>query len=185
MRRDEIGIGRGVLSKVWRWGIGQQCDRRYLRPLNNPNSTMPITRIATATWKGTGKEGAGSVSTTSGVLNNAPHSHHTRFVSEDGKAGTNPEELIAAAHASCFTMKMSFVLNAAGFTADQLDCTVQVKMDKVGDGNGVVGIHLELKGKVPGIGAEQFQTCAENAKENCPISQLLKSVPITLSATLA
>lgn len=146
---------------------------------------MAINRKATANWKGTGKEGSGSVSTTSGVLNNTPHSFLTRFVSEDGKAGTNPEELIAAAHASCFTMKLSFVLNAAGFTPDNLECTANVKMDKVGDGMGVVGIHLELKGNVPGITPEQFQECAANAKENCPISQLLKSVPITLTALLA
>lgn len=145
---------------------------------------MAINRKATATWKGTGKEGSGSVTTTSGVLNNTPHSFLTRFVSEDGRAGTNPEELIAAAHASCFTMKLSFVLNAAGYTADSLECTAQVKMDKVGDGMGVVGIHLDLKGQVPGISAEQFAACAEDAKQNCPISQLLKSVPITLSASL-
>ena len=145
---------------------------------------MPITRKATANWKGTGKEGSGAVTTTSGALKDTPHSFHTRFVSEDGRAGTNPEELVAAAHASCFTMKMSFVLNAAGFTADNLDCTATVTMDKVGDGNGVVGIHLDLKGKVPGITAEKFEESAQNAKTNCPISQLLKSVPITLSATL-
>lgn len=146
---------------------------------------MAINRKATANWKGTGKEGSGSITTTSGVLNATPHSFLTRFVSEDGKAGTNPEELIAAAHASCFTMKLSFVLNAAGFTADHLECTANVKMDKVGDGMGVVGIHLELTGRVPGISAERFQACAEDAKANCPISQLLKSVPITLTAALA
>ena len=101
---------------------------------------MAIDRKATANWKGTGKEGSGSITTTSGVLNATPHSFLTRFVSEDGKAGTNPEELIAAAHASCFTMKLSFVLNAASFTADHLECTANVKMDKVGDGMGVVGI---------------------------------------------
>ncbi|MCC6400091.1 MAG: OsmC family protein [Flavobacteriales bacterium] len=146
---------------------------------------MPINRKATATWNGTGKEGAGHITTTSGVLSNTPHSFLTRFVSEDGRAGTNPEELIAAAHASCFTMKLSFVLNAAGFTADALECTANVKMDKVGEGMGVVGIHLDLKGTVPGIDAERFQACAEDAKANCPISQLLRSVPITLSAQLA
>ncbi|MBK7382015.1 MAG: OsmC family protein [Flavobacteriales bacterium] len=145
---------------------------------------MAINRRATANWKGTGKEGSGTVSTTSGALKNTPHSFHTRFISEDGKAGANPEELVAAAHASCFTMKLSFVLGAAGFTADVLECTATVTMDKVGDGNGVVGIHLDLKGKVPNISAEQFKTCAEEAKLNCPISQLLKSVPITLSAAL-
>lgn len=146
---------------------------------------MALHRKATASWSGTGKEGTGSISSTSGALNGIPHSFTTRFVSEDGKAGTNPEELIAAAHASCFTMKMSFVLNAAGFTADKLDCTATVTMDKVGEGMGVTGIHLDLVGTVPGIDAAAFQECAENAKANCPISQLLKSVPITLSAKLA
>lgn len=146
---------------------------------------MAIHRKATATWSGTGKEGSGAISTTSGVLKDTPHSFLTRFVSEDGRAGTNPEELIAAAHASCFTMKLSFVLNAAGFTADKLECTANVKMDKVGEGNGVVGIHLDLKGTVPGIDDAKFQACAEDAKANCPISQLLKSVPITFSAQLA
>lgn len=146
---------------------------------------MAITRKATANWHGTGKEGSGTVTTTSGVLKYTPHSFNTRFVSEDGKAGTNPEELIAAAHASCFTMKLSFVLNAAGVTADELECTASVRMDKVGDGMGIVGIHLDLKGVVPGVTAEEFQAWAEDAKANCPISQLLKSVPITLSAVLA
>lgn len=146
---------------------------------------MAIIRNATANWKGNGKEGSGTVTTPSGVLNNTPHSFHTRFVSEDGKAGTNPEELVAAAHASCFTMKLSFVLSAAGFTAENLECTSTVTMDKVGDGNAVVGIHLDLKGSVPGISAAQFQSCAEDAKVNCPMSQLLKSVPITLTAALA
>lgn len=146
---------------------------------------MALHRKATASWSGTGKEGTGSISSTSGALNGIPHSFTTRFVSEDGKAGTNPEELVAAAHASCFTMKMSFVLNAAGFTADKLDCTATVTMDKVGEGMGVTGIHLDLVGTVPGIDAAAFQECAENAKANCPISQLLKSVPITLSAKLA
>ncbi|MFZ1693827.1 MAG: OsmC family protein [Flavobacteriales bacterium] len=145
---------------------------------------MALHRKATASWSGTGKEGTGSISSTSGALNGIPHSFTTRFVSEDGKAGTNPEELIAAAHASCFTMKMSFVLNAAGFTADKLDCTATVTMDKVGEGMGVTGIHLDLVGSVPGIDAAAFQECAENAKANCPISQLLKSVPVTLSAKL-
>lgn len=146
---------------------------------------MPILRSATATWKGRGKEGSGTVSTTSGALSNTPHSYHSRFVSEDGKAGTNPEELVAAAHASCFTMKLSFVLGNAGFTAGKLECTATVKIDKVGDGNGVVGVHLTLSATVPGITNDVFQRCAEEAKVNCPISQLLKSVPITLEARLA
>lgn len=146
---------------------------------------MPITRKATATWSGTGKEGSGTVTTPSGVLNNTPHSFLTRFVSEDGKAGTNPEELIAAAHASCFTMKLSFVLGNGGHTPDQLVCTSEVKMGPVEGGTGIVGIHLDLKATVPGISKEEFEKCAEEAKVNCPISQVLKSVPITLSAVLA
>jgi osmotically inducible protein OsmC len=146
---------------------------------------MALLRRASASWTGTGKEGNGRISSTSGALNGIPHSFTTRFVSEDGKAGTNPEELIAAAHASCFTMKLSFVLGAAGFTAEQLDCTATVTMDKVGDGMGVTGIHLELTGTVPGITAEKFQACAEEAKAGCPISQLLKSVPIGMSAKLS
>jgi len=160
--------------------------REISRPNKHPKtkSTMALIRRATANWKGTGKEGRGTVSSTSGVLKDVPYSFHARFVSEDGKAGTNPEELVAAAHASCFTMKLSFILVAAGFTATDLDCTAEVKLDKVGDGNGVVGIHLVLKGSVPGISAEEFQRCAEDAKINCPMSQLLKSVPITLTATL-
>ena len=146
---------------------------------------MAINRRATANWKGTGKEGSGTVTTTSGVLNNTPHSFLTRFVSEDGKAGTNPEELIAAAHASCFTMKLSFVLGNAGFTPEKLECTSTVKVDKIGDVMGIVGVHLDLKALVPGISADRFQAAAEEAKVNCPISQLIKSVPITLSATLS
>lgn len=145
---------------------------------------MAFIRRATANCKGTGKEGSGTVSTTSGVLKDIPHSFMTRFMSEDGKAGTNLEEMVAAAHASCFTMKLGFELNAAGLTATELNCTAEVKMDKVGDGNGVVGINLVLNGSVPGASAEDFQRYVEDAKANCPISQLLKSMPITLTATL-
>jgi len=145
---------------------------------------MAITRKATATWSGTGKEGSGHVTTTSGVLNNTPHSFLTRFVSEDGKAGTNPEELIAAAHASCFTMKLSFVLGNGGHTPDGLVCTAAVQMGPIDGGTGIVGIHLDLQAKVPGISQEEFDTCAEEAKSKCPISQALKAVPITLTATL-
>jgi lipoyl-dependent peroxiredoxin len=146
---------------------------------------MPITRKATATWSGTGKEGSGAITTPSGVLNNTPHSFLTRFVSEDGTAGTNPEELIAAAHASCFTMKLSFVLGNGGHTPDELVCTSNIQMGPVPGGNGIVGIHLDLKAKVPGISKDDFDKCAEEAKVNCPISQALKAVPITMSATLA
>lgn len=141
-------------------------------------------RSSKAIWKGTGKEGSGHLTSTSGVLKDTPYSFITRFLSEDGKAGTNPEELIAAAHAGCFTMKLSFLLGNAGFTPDELDCTSEVKLGPVTGGTGVVGIHLVLKAKIPGISQEQFASCAEDAKINCPISQVLKAVPITLSAEL-
>ncbi len=141
-------------------------------------------RSSKAIWKGSGKEGQGHLTSTSGVLKDTPYSFMTRFVSEDGKAGTNPEELIAAAHAGCFTMKLSFVLGNGGHTPDELDCTSQVKLGPVEGGTGIVGIHLELKAKVPGISQEDFDKCAEEAKVNCPISQVLKAVPITMTAVL-
>jgi len=141
-------------------------------------------RSSKAIWKGTGKEGTGHLTSTSGVLKDTPYSFMTRFLSEDGKAGTNPEELIAAAHAGCFTMKLSFVLGNGGHTPDELDCTSQVKLGPVEGGTGIVGIHLDLKAKVPGISKEDFDKCAEEAKVNCPISQVLKAVPITMSAVL-
>lgn len=146
---------------------------------------MAIKRQATANWKGTGKEGSGTVTTTSGVLKDTPHSFHTRFVSEDGKAGTNPEELIAAAHASCFTMKLSFILGNGGHTPDDLTCTSSVELGPVEGGTGIVSIHLDLKAKVPGISKEDFANCAEEAKVGCPISQALKAVPITMTAVLS
>lgn len=141
-------------------------------------------RSSKAVWKGSGKEGSGLLTSTSGALKDVPYTFHMRFVSEDGKAGTNPEELVAAAHAGCFTMKLSFVLGNGGFTPEELDCTSQVKLGPVEGGTGIVGIHLELKATVPGISRAEFDKCAEEAKVNCPISQALKSVPITMSATL-
>lgn len=137
---------------------------------------MKFTREASANWKGTGKEGVGTVSTQSTTLNNAQLSFKTRFA--DG-VGTNPEELIGAAHAGCFSMKLSFVLNEAGFTADNIDTVAKVTFE---DGK-ISVIHLELTASVPGISEEQFQAAAQNAKENCPISKSLNA-EITLSATL-
>lgn len=142
-------------------------------------------RSSRAIWKGTGKEGSGQLTSTSGVLKDTPYTFSSRFVSEDGKEATNPEELIAAAHAGCFCMKLSFLLGNHGHTPDVLDCTSQVKLGPVDGGTGIVGIHLELNATVPGIGQELFATCAEQAKLGCPISQALKAVPITMTATLS
>ncbi|HVM90225.1 MAG TPA: OsmC family protein [Puia sp.] len=133
-------------------------------------------RTANAIWKGNGKEGAGYLTTQSTALNNTQYSYKSRF--EQG-VGTNPEELIAAAHAGCFAMKLSFVLQAAGFTAESLDVTSTVTL-----GEGIItGSDLVLKAKVPGISEQKFQEAAEDAKQNCPISKSLNT-NITLDAKL-
>jgi osmotically inducible protein OsmC len=144
-----------------------------------------LKRTSTAVWQGTGPKGTGSISTLSGALKDQPYGFATRFQSEDGKAGTNPEELIAAAHASCFTMATAFQITTAGHEPTKLETLATVSMEKQDIGWTIVKIHLELVGSVPGITAEQFQTFAEAAKAGCPISRALAAVPeITLSATL-
>lgn len=137
---------------------------------------MKFTRRANANWKGTGMEGKGTISTQSTTLDNAQLSFKTRF--EQG-VGTNPEELIAAAHSGCFTMQLSFLLSEAGFVPEDLDTTAKVTFE---DGT-ITLIQLELTGKVLGISEEEFQQTAQKAKEICPISKLLNT-EITLSITL-
>lgn len=137
---------------------------------------MKFTRKANATWNGTGMDGKGTISTQSKTLEKAQSSFKTRF--EEG-VGTNPEELIAAAHSGCFTMQLSFLLNEAGFTADDLSTDATVTFE---DGS-ITLIHLDLKGKVAVISAEEFKNTAVKAKEICPISKLLNTT-ITLSAIL-
>ena len=137
---------------------------------------MKFTRRANANWKGTGMEGKGTISTQSTTLDNAQLSFKTRF--EQG-VGTNPEELIAAAHSGCFTMQLSFLLSEAGFVPEDLDTTAKVTFE---DGT-ITLIQLELTGKVPGISEEEFQQTAQKAKEICPISKLLNT-EITLAVTL-
>ncbi|ABQ07036.1 MULTISPECIES: OsmC family protein [Flavobacterium] len=137
---------------------------------------MKFTRRANANWKGTGMEGKGTISTQSTTLDNAQLSFKTRF--EQG-VGTNPEELIAAAHSGCFTMQLSFLLSEAGFVPEDLDTTAKVTFE---DGT-ITLIQLELTGKVPGISEEDFQKTAQKAKEICPISKLLNT-EITLAVTL-
>lgn len=134
-------------------------------------------RNATAVWNGSGKEGNGTLSTQSTALSNAQYSYKTRF--EDG-VGTNPEELMAAAHAGCFSMKLSFVLGAAGFTPDEIhtDCAITL------DNGAITKSELTVRAKVPGIDADKFKECAEDAKANCPVSKAY-SFEITLDASLA
>jgi len=145
---------------------------------------MAFNRKATAVWNGTAREGSGKISSTSGVLNNTPYSFAARFVSEDGKLGTNPEELIASAHAACFTMALSAQLNGAGFTATELNTEATVTLEKVDGANRITNIHLETAGKVPDITDDKFQELAGIAKKGCPVSNALASVPISMNAKL-
>lgn len=134
-------------------------------------------RTATAAWKGSGKEGTGTVTTKSTAVNNAQYSYKSRF--EQG-VGTNPEELIAAAHAGCYSMKLSFVLGGMGFEPESIETTSEVDLD-----NGVIkSSHLIVKAKVPGITPEKFEEAAKDAKENCPVSKAL-NITITMDAQLA
>lgn len=137
-------------------------------------------RSASARYEGLGKDGKGHVSTQSGVLSDQQYGFNTRF--EDGK-GTNPEELIAAAHASCFTMALSFALAGAGFTDGTLETTAKVSLDKDGDGFKVTKSALTLTANVPGIDQAKFEEIAAGAKAGCPISKLLNA-EITLEHTL-
>jgi len=138
---------------------------------------MKFTRKANANWQGTGKDGKGSVSTQSKALDRTQYSYKTRF--EDG-VGTNPEELIGAAHAGCFTMQLSFLLSEKGYTPANLDTEASVTFE---DGS-ITAVHLNLKGDVPGISESEFSEIAQKAKEICPISKLLDT-QIELNAVLA
>jgi lipoyl-dependent peroxiredoxin len=139
-----------------------------------------IKRHASAQWHGSGKEGTGSLTTQSGTLKDTPYSFRMRFGDEKG---TNPEELIAAAHAGCFSMATAFQLSGAGHPPESLDCNATLTMEQVSGGFRIAAIHLVLKAKVPGIDAGKFQDLAREAKENCPVSKVLNA-EITLDASL-
>jgi osmotically inducible protein OsmC len=131
-----------------------------------------MVRKASAVWQGSLKEGKGNISTESGTLSNAQYSFSTRF--ENGK-GTNPEELIAAAHAGCFTMALSGQLGAAGITAENLETTASVTMEKLEAGMTITKVHLDVTARIPGGDQAAFDKAAANAKAGCPISRLLKA----------
>ncbi|MES2129772.1 MAG: OsmC family protein [Pseudomonadota bacterium] len=137
-------------------------------------------RNATAIWNGGLKDGRGNLSTQSGVFDNQPYGFHTRF--EDAP-GTNPEELIAAAHAGCFTMALAAQLGEAGMTAKSLQTTATVTLDKHDDAFSITGVHLNLVAAIPGANQEAFEAAALKAKQGCPVSKLLNA-PITLDARL-
>jgi osmotically inducible protein OsmC len=133
-------------------------------------------RTATAVWNGSGKDGNGKLTTQSTVLQQTQYSYKSRF--EEG-TGTNPEELVAAAHAGCFSMKLSFVLGAAGFEPESIETSAAINFE-----NGVLtNSHLTVKAKVPGISEEKFKECADDAKANCPISKAL-NMSISMDASL-
>ena len=141
---------------------------------------MAINKTGSAHWEGGIKDGKGAISTQTGSLKDYPYGFASRF---EGKPGSNPEELLGAAHAACFTMALSLILGEAKLTAEALDTTAQVTLDKVDDGYAITAIHLTLKGKVPGADQATFQSLADKAKAGCPVSKVLKA-PITLDATL-
>jgi lipoyl-dependent peroxiredoxin len=139
-----------------------------------------MNRKGSAVWKGGLKDGQGTVSTPSGVLKETPYSFRARF--EDG-SGTNPEELIAAAHAGCFSMALSLFLAEKNLTADEIRTTATVSLEQVGGAFAVTKVHLDLTARIPGAEESAFQEAAQGAKENCPISKLLNA-EITLDAKL-
>jgi osmotically inducible protein OsmC len=136
---------------------------------------------AWAVWTGSTKEGGGTISTETGVLNEAPYGFKSRF--ENGK-GTNPEELIGAAHAGCFSMAFSLMLGNAGFTPEKIETHAEVTLEKVGEGFEITASHLTMTAKIPGIDQAQFDELSNKAKVGCPVSKLLKA-KITLEASLA
>ena len=132
-----------------------------------------------AIWSGGIKDGKGAISTRSGALQEYPYGFASRF---EGKPGTNPEELIGAAHAGCFTMALSLILGEAGLTAEKMETTAEVTLDKVDDGFAITAVHLILKAKIPGADQAKFEELTGKAKAGCPVSKLLKA-NITLDAT--
>ncbi len=140
-------------------------------------------RSAQAVWSGDLKSGAGTLTATkSGAFNALPYSFKTRFENADGTEGTNPEELIAAAHAGCFAMQLSAFLANAGHPAEKVDVTAEVELVP---GTGITGSQLNLTASVPGISEDEFQQLAEKAKAECPVSKALGAINVSLSATLA
>ncbi len=137
-------------------------------------------KTASAVWQGGLKDGKGQISTESGALKQAPYGFNTRF---EGTPGTNPEELIGAAHAGCFSMALSMILGEAGLTPERIDTTAEVTLDKQPDGFAITAVHLILKAKVPGADKAKFEELADKAKAGCPVSKVLKA-QISLDATL-
>ncbi|MDB5888317.1 MAG: OsmC family peroxiredoxin [Rhodocyclales bacterium] len=163
--------------------------RRYIRlaktiPVTHPKGITMADKIGTVHWEGAGKNGKGQISTETGALKNAPYGFATRFA--DDRSGTNPEEILGAAHAACFAMAFSFACDKAGFATKTVDTQASVRLAQQSDGFAISRIALTLKADVPGLEEARFQEIAQQAKRDCPLSKALASVPeITLQATLA
>jgi len=140
-----------------------------------------MTTFGTAQWRGGLKDGKGAISTKSGALKDYPYGFASRF---EGKPGTNPEELIGAAHAGCFTMALSLILGEAGLTADEMNTQADVTLEKQADGFAITKVHLTLRAKIPGTDTAKFLELAAKAKAGCPVSKLLKA-DISLDAALS
>lgn len=141
---------------------------------------MKLSRRSSVRWQGGLKDGKGAITTASGALSAYPYGFASRF---EGVQGTNPEELVAAEHASCFTMALALMMSEAGIAATRLDTSAEVTLESVPDGFAITKVHLTLQGRVPGLDAAGFQTFANKAKLGCPVSKLLKA-EITLAADL-
>ncbi len=141
---------------------------------------MKINRKGSANWKGGLKDGRGALSTESGALDRYPYGFASRF---EGQKGSNPEELLAAAHAGCFTMALSLILGEAGLTAEEMNTSANVTLEKLDSGFAITAVKLTLKAKIPGTDQATFEELAGKAKANCPVSKLFKA-DITLEATL-
>lgn len=173
-------LGRMVVERTDRsnrygWNVEAAAPNR-----SNDKEEEFMVRKASAVWKGSLKEGKGTISSDSGVLSNTPYSFSARF--ENAK-GTNPEELIAAAHAGCFTMALSAQLGNAGITPESLETTASLTMDKLDAGWTITKIHLDVAARIPGLDKAAFDKAAQDAKTGCPISRLLKA-EITMTARL-
>ena len=141
---------------------------------------MKIIKKASAVWQGSIKEGGGSISTETGVLKEAPYGFKARF---EGGPGTNPEELIGAAHAGCFSMAFSLMLTDAGMPPEKIETHAAVTLEKIGEGFSITSCHLDVVARIPGIDQAKFDEISKKAKENCPVSKLLNT-NITMSARL-
>jgi osmotically inducible protein OsmC len=145
------------------------------------SSDMKIKRKGSAAWQGGMKDGSGNISTESGALKEYPYGFSSRF---EGIKGSNPEELIGAAHASCFTMALSKILGEAGLTAEKMETTAEVTLEQLESGFAITTIHLMLEANIPGADQAKFEELAGKAKAGCPVSKLLKAAEITLEAKL-